>query len=205
LFHTFEKINNCAYPTDLERAFVLNVRSPAGISFLGSDKHLKEKTMTSKFRLLAFGAILGFGACTFSAVETSAGALPLFPSTGGEVNTVSGGIIQVAQGKMRSNWEERRDGRRCSRREGDCRHFHDGFYYATPWWTLPLIIGGNVGYDNAYGRLSCGEARARVRHSGFRNVSTVECNGRTYTFEATHRGRDVTVFVNSRTGAIWRG
>ena len=55
------------------------------------------------------------------------------------------------------------------------------------------------------GRLSCGEARARVRHSGFRNVSTIECQGRIYTFEATRRGRDVTVFVNSRTGAVWRG
>ena len=55
------------------------------------------------------------------------------------------------------------------------------------------------------GRISCGEARRIVRGNGFRNVSTVECNGRTYTFEATRRGRDVTVFVNSRTGAIWRG
>ena len=55
------------------------------------------------------------------------------------------------------------------------------------------------------GRLSCGEARARVRHSGFRNVATIECRGRTYTFEATRRGRDVIVYVNARTGAIWRG
>jgi hypothetical protein len=63
-------------------------------------------------------------------------------------------------------------------------------------------------YNNRYnnrGRLSCGEARARVRYSGFRNVATIECQGRTYTFEATRRGRDVTVYVNSRTGAIWRG
>jgi len=55
------------------------------------------------------------------------------------------------------------------------------------------------------GRLSCGEAKWRVRNSGFRNVSTIECRGRTYTFEATRRGRDVTVYVNARTGAIWRG
>ena len=60
-------------------------------------------------------------------------------------------------------------------------------------------------YKNNRGRLSCGEARRVVRNSGFRNVATIECNGRTYTFEATRRGRDVTVFVNSRTGAIWRG
>ena len=55
------------------------------------------------------------------------------------------------------------------------------------------------------GRISCGEAKRIVRRSGFRNVDTVECNGRTYTFEATRRGRDVTVFVNSRTGDVWRG
>ena len=61
-----------------------------------------------------------------------------------------------------------------------------------------------VGYSNR-GRLSCGEARARVRNSGFRNVATIECQGRTYTFEATRRGRDVTVFVDSRTGRISRG
>jgi hypothetical protein len=62
-------------------------------------------------------------------------------------------------------------------------------------------------YNNGFnrGRLSCGEAKWRVRNSGFRNVSTIECNGRTYTFEATRRGRDVTVFVNSRTGDVWRG
>jgi hypothetical protein len=54
------------------------------------------------------------------------------------------------------------------------------------------------------GRLSCGEARARVRYSGYRNVDTIECRGSTYTFEATRRGRDVTVFVNSHTGALWR-
>lgn len=62
----------------------------------------------------------------------------------------------------------------------------------------------NPGYYNR-GRLSCGEARRIVRNNGFRNVETIECNGRTYTFEATRRGRDVTVYVNSRNGRIWRG
>jgi hypothetical protein len=165
--------------------------------------------MTSKFRLLALGAMLGFGAVSFSGVGASAGALPLFPTSSSQVNTVSDGVIQVAHKRdhrMRSSWESRRDGRRCSRREGNCRHFYNGYYYETPWWTLPLIIGGSIGHDNyGYGPLSCGEARAKVRHSGFRNVSTIECNGRTYTFEATRRGRDITIYVNSRTGALWRG
>jgi hypothetical protein len=51
-------------------------------------------------------------------------------------------------------------------------------------------------------RLSCGEARDRVRHSGYKNVDTTECHGSTYTFEAIRKGRDVTVFVNAWTGAL---
>jgi hypothetical protein len=75
-------------------------------------------------------------------------------------------------------------------------------------------VGPDYRYRDGYGwyrpvglrgQLSCGEAKWRVRNSGFRNVSTIECRGRTYTFEATRRGRDVTVYVNSRTGAVWRG
>ena len=55
----------------------------------------------------------------------------------------------------------------------------DGCYGCTPPWGF---------YRN---RLSCGEAKARVRHSGYRNVATIECRGSTYTFEATRKGRDV--------------
>lgn len=54
-------------------------------------------------------------------------------------------------------------------------------------------------------RLSCGDARRLVDRSGYGRVRTVECNGRTYTFQAENRrGKRVTVYVNSRTGAIWR-
>jgi hypothetical protein len=166
--------------------------------------------MLNKFTFLAVGTVLSFGTLGFSGGDASAAAMLPFSLLSSQQNVANDGMIQQAASRsdrrMRSNWEAQRDGRRCSRREGHCRHFHDGYYYETPWWTLPLIIGGGIGYDDGgYGRLSCGEARARVRHSGFRNVSTIECNGRTYTFEATRRGRDVTVYVNSRTGAVWRG
>jgi hypothetical protein len=54
-------------------------------------------------------------------------------------------------------------------------------------------------------RLSCGEAKWRVRERGFRNVRTIECDGRTYTFQARRGDRRITVYVNSRSGAVWRG
>jgi hypothetical protein len=57
----------------------------------------------------------------------------------------------------------------------------------------------------APGKMSCGAARDRVRGNGYRNVSTVECGGTTFTFTATRNGKRVKVFVNSRTGGVWRG
>ena len=54
-------------------------------------------------------------------------------------------------------------------------------------------------------RISCGEARQIVRENGFRKVATRECEGRTYTFSAMRHGHPILVFVNSRTGAVWRG
>lgn len=112
--------------------------------------------MVNKFSLLALGAMLGFGAMTLSGGSASAAALlPLSPLASGQENIVNDGIIQVAQGKkdrrMRFEWEFRRDGRRCSRRSDNCRHFYHGHYYETPWWTLPLIVGGSIAansYDN---------------------------------------------------------
>ena len=54
-------------------------------------------------------------------------------------------------------------------------------------------------------RLTCREAR-RIVDRRYNNVRVRECNGRTYTFRAvTRNGRRVTVYVNSRTGAMWRG
>ena len=53
--------------------------------------------------------------------------------------------------------------------------------------------------------LLIGEAKRIVRNNGFRNVATRECDGRTYTFTANRNGHRILVFVNSRTGAVWRG
>ena len=36
--------------------------------------------------------------------------------------------------------------------------------------------------------MSCGQAKAGVANQGFRNVSTVECSGGTYTFREIRKG-----------------
>jgi len=87
-------------------------------------------------------------------------------------------------------------------------------YLGTPHYDYR--VGPDYRYRSGYGwylpnsfsirgRLSCGEAKWRVRERGFRNVSTIECNGRTYTFRARRGDHRVIVYVNSRSGAVWRG
>jgi hypothetical protein len=109
--------------------------------------------MLHKISLLAAGAMFGFAAISLTGGAASAAGMPL-SSPAATQSTVVDGIIQVAERRndrrMRSSWDMKRDGRRCSKRLGNCRHYHRGHYYETPWWTLPLIIGGSIAVNNAY-------------------------------------------------------
>lgn len=105
------------------------------------------------FNLVILGAALGFGALALTGDGASAAALqPFQPLAAGQQNVANDGMIQLAASKkdrrMRSEWNSRRDGRRCNSRFGNCRHFHRGYYYETPWWTLPLIVGGLAAQNN---------------------------------------------------------
>lgn len=103
--------------------------------------------------LVMLGAALGFGTMALTGGGASAGAL----QPPAQQNMANDGIILVAQGdqdrRMRSEWRRDRDGDRCSRRSDRCRNFYRGHYYETPWWTLPLIVGGSIAanrYDDGY-------------------------------------------------------
>jgi hypothetical protein len=58
--------------------------------------------------------------------------------------------------------------------------------------------------DEDYGRdtLSCREARSLVRNRGFRDVVARDCNGGTYSFFATKRGKAYKVNVSAYSGKI---
>lgn len=97
-------------------------------------------------------------------------------------------------------------------------HSRSGFsiHFGVPFYSYR--VGPGWRYYDGYGwydygrygefrrnRLSCGEAR-RIVDRRYDRVRVRECNGRTYTFSAeTRRGNRVIVYVNSRTGAMWRG
>lgn len=94
-----------------------------------------------------------------------------------------------------------------------------GIYFGVPFYDYR--VGPDWRYYDGYGwydygrygefrhhnrhRLTCNQAR-RLVDRRYDRVRVRECNGRTYTFRATTRnGNRVIVYVDSRTGAIWRG
>ncbi|MEQ1521590.1 MAG: BA14K family protein [Aestuariivirga sp.] len=104
-----------------------------------------------KLSLVIMGAALGFGTMALAGGASAAALQPFQPLAASQSN--GDGNIQLAasrQERMRDRWDRKRDGQRCSKRFGNCRHYHRGHYYETPWWTLPLIIGGSIAAQNNY-------------------------------------------------------
>lgn len=99
-----------------------------------------ELKMAKKIYPLIVGALLGFGA--MAAFGPGASAAPPIVLAG--TNADNPNIINIAK------WDRERHGSRCQYRRGDCRHFYRGYYYETPWWTLPLVIGGTIGSNRFY-------------------------------------------------------
>ena len=81
-------------------------------------------------------------------------------------------------------------------------------YFGSPYYSYQpgpdyLFYPNRGWYRN---QLTCNQARRIVRNRGYHNVSVIECRGRTYTFRAVRpNGKRVIVYVNSRTGGVWRG
>jgi hypothetical protein len=97
-------------------------------------------------------------------------------------------------------------------RTGFSIHFGVPFYgyRVGPGWRYYDGYGwydyGRYGHFQPYrNRLTCSQAR-RLVNRRYDDVRVRECNGRVYTFRAeTRRGNRIIVYVNSRTGAMWRG
>ena len=53
------------------------------------------------------------------------------------------------------------------------------------------------------GRLNCRQARRVVRNRGYRNIRSIDCRGRRFTFHAIKRGRWYRVRMNSRNGRLF--
>ena len=100
--------------------------------------------MLNPCRTFILAALLGVGSLAFVATGASAETLPPPDFTSAEGNVLAVALIQLPQKSLEQAlvWNQKTHGERCLYRMGACRKFHDGYYYETAWWGLPLAIGG---------------------------------------------------------------
>ena len=121
---------------------------------------IKKKLMTL--------VLIGAGAFGLSAMPAAAFTVPAQPAMEqgnpllNEVSNHRDKRNRVVRGNANRGdvraWDRARHGNRCRTRYGNCQHYHNGYYYSTPWWSLPLvgaaiIVGSTArggGYGNAH-------------------------------------------------------
>jgi len=87
-----------------------------------------------------------------------------------------------------------RHGERMRHREGRFRHYHEGYYYATPWWTTGIVVDG--------GGIGCRDGARIVSRRGFNRVSAISCGGETFSYRGWRGGDPWRIRIDSDTGRI---
>jgi hypothetical protein len=95
------------------------------------------------------------------------------------------------------NGERDRHGDRSRSRHGQFRYFHEGYYYATPWWTVgvPGVVVGDGGFD-------CGDGIRVAQRRGFNRVHPVDCAGDFCRYEGWRGGEPWRTRIDAETGQI---
>lgn len=117
--------------------------------------------MFLKFNKIALAIALGLG--TMASTSLSASAMPMTTGVDSNTNIVEAQYVPQNRMQRSRNWSMQNQGRRCMTRTNSCRHYYRGYYYQTPWWALPLVIGGAVAGSNNYGQSHYDACRERYR------------------------------------------
>ncbi|MBC8035701.1 MAG: hypothetical protein H7X89_00560 [Rhizobiales bacterium] len=105
--------------------------------------------MMKMFHPLALAAVLGAAALAVPA--SSASAMTISGVQQNVTDSAISGNPLLQEVAKRNSWNERRHGKRYKKRSGSYRHYHNGYYYRTPWWALALPTFGIVVYhDTSY-------------------------------------------------------
>jgi len=101
--------------------------------------------MSNPYRSLILPILLGAGSLAIA--DASAKTLSPADFASAEGNVLAVAEIQLPQKAFEPAvvWDRETHGDRCLYRIGACRYFYEGYYYETPWWGLPLAIGGGIG------------------------------------------------------------
>jgi hypothetical protein len=118
--------------------------------------------------------LIGAGAFGFSSLPASAMSVPV-QQPAAAADSSANLKVDVADRRVRDGrvsrdrrvvrYDRRYHGPRCTRWGSNCRHYYRGYYYGSPWWTLPLV-GTGIVIGSTIGR-----PVYRYRSSGSRHVN----------------------------------
>jgi hypothetical protein len=128
-----------------------------------------------KHSLIALAAI-GAGLIGFSAAEAQA-----FTVQKPAVETAAPSSLLVNADHR--EWRRNRHGDRLRHRQGRYRHYHGGYWYANPWWVLPMVgagiaLGNRDRYYDGYGSNHVEWCLSRYRSYNVRTNTWVSYGGR---------------------------
>jgi hypothetical protein len=149
-------------------------------------------------------ALIGAGALGLPAAPAMSAALPVAPQPfmnqaadnplATQVNHRDShrGTQRMGARNEWRNWNNRRNNRvvvydryrhgpRCAHWANNCRHYHNGYWYGSPWWTFPvvgagIVIGSTIG-NGGYGSRHVAWCESRYRSYNIRINTWVAYSG----------------------------
>lgn len=106
-------------------------------------------------KLLMAGSVALAGTMMLAGASSAATLpVPSQPAAQFDVNGSGGEQVQYRRHGER-RWNHRYHGPRFRHQRPGWGHYHGGYWYRTPWWTLPLIVppvvtAPSYGYGNAH-------------------------------------------------------
>ncbi len=97
------------------------------------------------WKKLGLAALIAGSAQIAASCGASAATLPVTPGDAPQISHQDGKVIKVGKKKNRHyrDWNEYRryrGGHRYRTRRAGYVHFYNGYYYATPWWTVTVPL-----------------------------------------------------------------
>ena len=137
------------------------------------------------------------------ALPAAAAPLPAAPQSTYVGTTANPALTEVRHTARHARQERRVDrraerrydrrihGDRCIRRLGECRHYHRGYYYRTPWWlvTAPFVGAQIIIRGDSYGSRHMRWCENSYRSYDRRTNTWVGYSGRVYQCNSPYDNR----------------
>ncbi|MGE0211139.1 MAG: BA14K family protein [Parvibaculaceae bacterium] len=129
-------------------------------------------------KTLIAGSLAAAGGLALLAGGASAATLPVPAIPAIAQPGVDGGHVeQVQYRRDQRRWDRHRHGSRYRHHRPGWGHYHGGYWYRTPWWTLPLVVPPVIAPGPVYGGGHVAWCRSQYRSYDVRSNTYMGYDG----------------------------